>query len=296
MKTVIFTNKLLNELFNYVCMDEEIKKCNNKYSYSYIFKDGDYNTLKITISSSNREYLKFSIYEKIMFFMLISNAKSSNNIEDYFISMRKLRDIRGIDSNSLNTYMCYENSLKGLSSKEIKIIPLKCKYNYKPINSKLLIISNEVRKGKRISEFNYSFDKLEEMFVNSKQFITLSFSPFSISFKKSFKMQLFIHLLRLVFINSNKNVRSREFSLQKILMQLKTVDSSGYFTNINYYEYLQKSANKQSERLNNMYKDIIDILSLMKKHKLIYKYSLSERKSFKYLRDNEVQIMVIFNK
>ena len=119
-KYTISTNKLLYELFNYTFEDEEIKeaqeydKVSNTIVVTY-YKEFDYissknNTFRVRISSFDKDNLKFTIYEKMLYFMLISNARQSSD-DNYFISMRKLRNIRGLKDDSLSTYKCYENAI-----------------------------------------------------------------------------------------------------------------------------------------------------------------------------------------
>lgn len=304
-KYTISTNKLLYELFNYTFEDEEIKeaqeydKVSNTIVVTY-YKEFDYissknNTFRVRISSFDKDNLKFTIYEKMLYFMLISNARQSSD-DNYFISMRKLRNIRGLKDDSLSTYKCYENAIKGLTNKMIRLIPMKSNHGSKIIKCNLLSITNIVENKSRISEFNYSFNGLDATFVRNKQKITIFYNPFAFIFKKNYSFQIYLHLIRLVALNKNEDYEKKEFSFQLILKQIRRVNKDGVIENINYYDYIATSANKQSERLNKCYEELEIILKHFVKCNIIKSFSISKKRTFKYLRDDEVKITIKFIK
>lgn len=306
IKYVISINQFLYEIFNHYCSENEIKteqiyndenECITRYYTEFVFNTSNDSSFKIRISSIEKNNLNFSIYEKMLYFILINNARQSSD-KNYFISMRKIREIRGLKNDSFTTYKCYENALYSLSNKNVKIIPLKCKFmnNYKTINCKMLSIYNLIMNKSRISEINYSFNNLETYFVGNRQKITTYMNPFKFIFKKSFSFQICLQLFRLIGINGNKGYETRTFSFKNMLKQIRKVEKDGTISDIDYYEYLNCLSNKQSERLNRCYDELEIILKDLVKYKVIKKYIISKNRTFKYLKDDEVKILINFIK
>lgn len=298
----ICTNKLLHEIFNFRFSDEQIQETQSYlndeiitiYCVEFDFEEYKGNVATVRISATSKEYLRFTVYEKMMYFMLLSNAFQSNDNGNYYISMRKLKEIRGLKGDSIDTYLCYEQALNRLENKSIEVIPKRSKGKSQYISCKLLSVNEKIMRNSRMSSFTYSFNSLETQFISKKQKFTISFNPFAVIFKKSFMFQVGIHLIRLVYLNANSEVSVKNFSFQKILMSINFTDSNGLFEDINYFEYLSNSKNKQSERLNRCYKETEIVLKQLAKTKCINNYSISKRRTFKYLRDNEVQISIGF--
>lgn len=299
---IIGTNKLLHEIFNIRFSDEQIQETQSyvddelviMYCVEFDFEEYKGNTATIRISATSKDCLRFTVYEKMMYFMLLSNAFQSNDNGDYYISVRKLKEIRGLSGDSIDTYLCYEQALNRLENKSIEVIPKRSKGKSQYISCKLLSIKEKIMRNSRMSSFTYSFNALETQFISKKQKFTINFNPFAVIFKKSFLFQVSIHLIRLVYLNANSDLRAKNFSFQKILMSISFTNSNGVFENINYFEYLFNSKNKQSERLNRCYEETEIVLKQLVKNKCIKNYSISSRKTFKYLRDNEVQISIGF--
>ena len=152
-KIVLSTNKLLYDMFNFEFTDEDIKQSidyidkekKDIYYVEFNYESSKDSTFKVKISSTERDCLRFTIYEKMILLILISNARQSSS-DNYFISMRKIKSIRGLKDNSSNTYNCYKMAIDRLKNKKIMLIPLKVSKNYsaKFINCNILTISNEV--------------------------------------------------------------------------------------------------------------------------------------------------------
>lgn len=306
-RIVISTNKLLYELFNFTFDDKDIKitpqyidkDLIDIYYVEFTYESSKASTFKVRISSTNKDNLRFTIYEKMLFLILISNARQSSD-DNYFISMRKIRNIRGLKDNSLSTYNCYEQALDRLTSKSIRLLPLTNSYNYrtKMINCDLLTISNKVYSKSRIIEFNYSFNELDTSLVKNSQRISTHYNPFSFIFKKYYSFQISLHLLRLIALNRNASVAGegacREFSYKLMLKQIHKVDRKGFIEDLNYYDYIATAGNKQSELLKRSYEDLEAILKQFVKYEIINSFSISKRRSFKYLKDDEVKIGIKF--
>lgn len=302
-KYTISTNKLLYEIFNFTYSDDDIKegvsytKENEKEIYYYIefsYEEFKGNTSKVKISSLKKENLRFTIEEMLLYLILIDNAKNSNVPDDYFISFRKIRNIRGLKSNSLNTYKKYESAIERLISKTIMVTPIRSTCQRTFLKSPLLEIKNQQNSKNRIKEFTYSFGKLDNTFIKSKQQVRVSYNPYSFILKQSFAFQLCLHLTRLVFLNKSGKHNSKNFSFQNILMGIQKVDTSGLIESTNYYQYISSAGNKQSEILRNCYCDLEYILSMMKETNYIIDYSIPVKRSYMYLKDNEVKITIKF--
>ncbi len=294
----ICTNKLIYALFNICGTDiKETKKYVEKaivtfYYVESLYEDSSKNIYKIRVSSKEKNMLRFSIDEIYLYLILIMNAKRSN-IEPYYMTMRKLRDIRCLSSDSLSTYNRHIRALERLSKKEISIVPIKSNYKNKPIFSRMLTY-NLINSCKgRFLEFNYSFDALTNTVINTRQNIMLSFNPFAYSMRQVFMFQASLYLIRMIFIN-RKKYKSRKISFQKVLLEVYRFDENGIMLDQNYYNYILNSKNKQSELLENCYSCINKILLMMKKAHFIKAYAITLRKSFKYVRDNEVFISIEF--
>ena len=305
----ISTNKLLYSIFSYTYSDTEIKSKSTyvrgddgKRQYTKIyyvefdFEEFKGNLSKVRISSNNIEDLRFSIYEQMLYYMLISNARQSNNKDNYHISMRKLRSIRGLQGDSINTYKCYEKAIYKLSKKNIMVLPVKSTYKQEIIDSNMLSISNIVKKGDRICDFYYSFNKFDKNLVQSRQKFDVTYNPFKFIFKKYYSFLFCLHMTRLIALNYNSGITSRRYSLQKILLELHKINGLGIIENVNYYKYIEMAGNKQSAYLKKCLADTENILKLFVKHKYIKNYNISTKSTFKYLKDNEVYIEVKFIK
>ena len=303
-KIVVSTNKLLHELFNYTFQDEDIKETslyiNNQltdvYYVEFTYESSKTSSFKVRLSSSSKDNLRFTIYEKMLLYILISNARQSKE-DSYFITMRKIRSIRGLKDNSTSTYNCYKMALERLKSKRVRLLPMtnSNKYKLKMIDCNILTIWNQVDMDSRITEFNYSFNDLDTSFVKNSQKISSYFNPFSFMFKKYYSFQMGLHLLRLIALNnSGEKSEHREFSYKFMLKQIHKVDRKGYIDNLNYYDYIATAKNKQSELLKRSYMELEAILKRLVKSKTIKSYSISERRTFKYLKDDEVKICIKF--
>ena len=302
-KIVLSTNKLLFELFNYAFTNEEIKskeeyidnEWKEVYYVEFVYDSSKNSSFKIRLASMEKEKLRFTIYEKMLFLMLISNARQSSE-DNYFISMRKIRNIRGLKDNSLSTYKCYKIALDRLTNKRITLLPLtnSNSYKMKMINCNLLSISNEVFLKSRIVEFNYSFNGLETSLVKNSQSITTYYNPFTIIFKKYFSFQISLHILRLISLNRTKESSTREFSYKLMLNQIHKVDSKGFIEKQTYYDYILEANNKQAEILKKSYMELEVILKQLVKCEIIKSFSISKRRTVKYLKDDEVKIGIKF--
>ncbi len=304
-KYIISTNKLLYEMFNISFNDSNVKttkeKVGNKfadvYYIDFIYESSNKSSFNARLYSTDKDNIRFTIFEKVLLFMLIGNSRqlSDNN---YFISMRKLRSIRGLKDNSKNTYMCYKKGLDRLSNKYIRLIPKKNIGGYKPkmVNCKLLSITNEVYSNDRLSEFNYSFNDFDSSFVKNSQKITTYFNPYSFIFKQYFLIQISLHLLRLISLNKSSSTEKRAFSYKLMLNQIHKVDQKGYIENATYYEYISNAENKQSSLLSKSYVELESILKQFVRSNVIKSFSISKRRSYKYLKDDEVRIEIKFIK
>ena len=300
---VITTNKLIFDLFNVAFNEEDVKidkdlingEWHEYYYFEFMYISSKNCSFKVRISSSIKDYLRFTIYEKMLLFILVSNARQTDG-DNHFITMRKLRNIRGLKDNSLMTYNCYKTALDRLTNKKIKMIPFTGANNYiiKKINCNILNISDVKYNKSRIMEFSYCFNDLETSLVNNSQSIGSFYNPFAFIFKKYFAFQLCLHLMRLLSLNKIKEVKYKEFSYQKMLKQIHKVDQQGFIENINYYDYIATSEKKQSDLLKKSIEDLEIILSNFCKDGLIKDYSISNLRTFKYLRDDEVKISIRF--
>ena len=117
----------------------------------------------------------------------------------------------------------------------------------------------------RIAEFNYSFNGLDTSLVKNSQKITTYYNPFSFIFKKYFSFQICLHLFRLIALNKNTATSAKSFSYQLMLKQ------------------------KSFEELEIILKQFV-------KYDVIEGFSISKRRTFKYLRDDEVKIGIKFIK
>lgn len=304
-KIVLSTNKLLYDLFNFEFEDEKIKEgkdyidkeCVDIYYIDFNYESSQNSTFRVRVYSQEKDNLRFTIYEKMMLLILISNARQSNS-DNYSISMRKIKSIRGLKDNSLNTYNCYKMALDRLKKKNIKMIPIKVSRNYqmKIIKCSLLSISNEVLIKSRIAEFNYSFNGLDTSLVKNSQKITTYYNPFSFIFKKYFSFQMCLHLFRLIALNKTAAMSAKSFSYQLMLKQIRKVDSKGFIENTTYYDYVVGAGNKQAELLKKSFEELEIILKQFVKYDVIKGFSISKRRTFKYLRDDEVKIGIKFIK
>lgn len=302
-KIVLSTNKLLYDMFNFEFTDEDIKQSidyidkekKDIYYVEFNYESSKDSTFKVKISSTERDCLRFTIYEKMILLILISNVRQSSS-DNYFISMRKIKSIRGLKDNSSNTYNCYKMAIDRLKNKKIMLIPLKVSKNYsaKFINCNILTISNEVYVKSRIAEFNYSFNDLNSSLVKNSQKITTYYNPFSFIFKKYFSFQICLHIFRLIALNRTATVMGKEFSYQLMLKHIHKVDSKGFIENTTYYDYVVGAGNKQSELLKKSYDELEIILKQFVKYEIIKSFSISKRRTFKYLKDDEVKIGIKF--
>ena len=303
----ISTNKLLYEIFNYTYSNNEIKTKGTyvkneygkreyveQYYIDFNYEEFKGNLSKVRVSSTNKDNLRFTIHEQLLYYMLISNARQSNEKGEYYISMRKIRNIRGLQGNSLNTYKCYEDALNRLSAKNIMVLPLKSTYQQKIISCNMITISNVKLNNNRIYEFKYCFNDLDNNLVKNKQRFVITYNPFEFMFKKYFSFLVCLHITRLIALNNNNGIASRKYSFQKILLCIHKVNGTGVIEDVDYYHYIENAGNKQSAYLNKCYEDTENILKMLVKHKYIKDYNISSKRTFKYLRDNEVYLMISF--
>lgn len=302
-KYVLSTNKLLYDLFNHHFEDSEIKtekvyennELVERHYVEFLYESSNSSSFKVRISSINKDNLTFTIYERMLYLILISNARQSDG-NNYFITMRKIRSIRGLKENGSSTYKCYELALERLASKTIKIMPHKNSSHYRLrfFSCSLLSVSNLVVSNGRIKEFNYSFGNLDTSFIKNSQKFTTYYNPFNIIFKKYFVFQIGLHLIRLIAINQKK-YKKAEYSYQRMLKQIFKVDvTTGVIDSQTYYDYLATSGNKQSIRLKQSYEELEMILKQFVKLKIIQGFCISKQRTFKYLRDDEVKILIKF--
>lgn len=303
----ISTNKLLYEIFNFTYNSDEIKTTGiykkdengkNKYVNAY-YIEFDYeefkgNISKVKIISEDKDNLAFTIYEELLYFMLISNARQSNDKDNYYISMRKLRSIRGLKGNSVSSYNRYEEALHRLSNKTLMVLPIKSTYQREFISCNMISIFNINQTDKRISDFSYSFNELDKLLIHSRQKIDTTYNPFEFISKQYFSFLTCLQFTRYIALNVNGSNSSRKYSIQKLLMGIHKVNKDGIIESLNYYQYIVEAGNKQSEKLNKCYTEIESILKMLVKHKYIKNYNISKKRSFKYLKDNEVFVQVFF--
>lgn len=304
-KIVISTNKLLYDLFNFTFDDDDIKETQNYvdgkwetvYYVDFKYESSKNSSFKVRLSSLDKDKLRFTIYEKMLFLILISNARQSSD-DNYFISMRKIKQIRGLANSSASTYNCYEMALDRLKSKTIRVLPQTIHLNYqiKIINCSLLTISNVSYSGSRIAAFNYSFNGLSTSLVKNNQKYITNYNLFSFIFKKHYSFQICLHLMRLISLNKTSICESKEFSFLLMLKQLHVVNNSGFIEKRTYYEYVAMAGNKQAEILKKYFIELEIILKQLVKHKVIKNYCISKKKTYKYLRDDEVKIGIKFIK
>ena len=86
----------------------------------------------------------------------------------------------------------------------------------------------------------------------------------------------------------------KEFSYQLMLKQIHKVDSKGFIENTTYYDYVVGAGNKQAELLKKSYDELEIILKQFVKYEIIKSFSISKRRTFKYLKDDEVKIGIKF--
>lgn len=304
-KIVISTNKLLYDLFNFTFDSDDIKETPNYvdgkwetvYYVDFKYESSKNSSFKVRLSSLDKDKLRFTIYEKMLFLILISNARQSSD-DNYFISMRKIKQIRGLANSSASTYHCYEMALDRLKSKTIRVLPQTIHLNYqiKIINCCLLTISNVSYSESRIAAFNYSFNGLNTSLVKNNQKYITNYNLFSFIFKKHYSFQICLHLMRLISLNKTSICESKEFSFLLMLKQLHVVNNSGFIEKRTYYEYVAMAGNKQAEILKKYFIELEIILKQLVKHKVIKNYCISKKKTYKYLRDDEVKIGIKFIK
>jgi hypothetical protein len=291
-------NKLLNALLNISTeeVNETKKYIGNTvvtvYYVETIYEDSHHNRNTIRIESADKTNLAFSIDELYLYLILIMNAKSSN-LKPYHMSMRKLRNVRNLSSDSEATYIRHMRALERLSKKEVSILPLKSIHKSKPIYSKMLVCNMPDVNNERIKEFDYTFDELSDTWVKTRQNVMIQFNPFAYSMKQVFMFQAMIYLIRMIVINK-KYYNSRKISVQGILIGAHRFNANGFMLDENYYDYIVNAGNKQSEILKKCCLDFNEILSLMKKKRFIKRYDLPKNSTFKYIRDNEAFINIVF--
>lgn len=302
-KIILSSNKLLHTIINHTFDDTDIKVQNtyvgkkllDNYYVEFEYEESNGSLLRVRISSIKKEYLRFTIEEVFLYFMLIMEARKSNYKDNYYVSMSKIRSIRGLNSNSDSTYKKYVEALERLCSKEIRVIPYKTKYKKKPIICKMLEVSDKKYVKSNLSSFWFNFGDLDTTLVKSKQKIALGFNIFSIPLKKGAIFLFYVYILRMIFINRIK-YSYMNLSVQKVLMFNKRISKDGTIQNEDYYSYLSRVPNKRTETLNKFYIEVEELLKQLVKGNIIISYKMPDNRSFKYIRDNEVLINIKFEK
>lgn len=296
----ISTNKMLHTLLFMNDKDIKSKTIYNadkqlveEYYIQKTYEDTTGSKYTIKLSSTDKNNLSFTIDEVYLYLILLMNAITSND-EDYHISFRKIRAIRELRADSTATYDRHFRALERLLNKKVTITPIKMKYQMDLIVSSPLLKSCSSTKSRcKISDVQYEFDKFGNMMLKSKQIATSKINIFKYSLKQDYSFQVCLYLIRNIFMNSKKN-EVRNCSFQHMLKCCLRYTKDGFLTGATYYDYISTLANKQSEYLSKCYKDTICILNELKKYKMIRGYKISQRKSFKYLRDNEVELTLYF--
>lgn len=167
-------------------------------------------------------------------------------------------------------------------------------------NNKTQIVSNLLKIGKGIhisniatAKITYTLGAVGEYFLLTKQYgQSLPKEIYSLRFNKIDEFNMAIYIMRMLVINKRWK-KDVTISVSTLLSKIMKYNIKGYNVFLTYLQYLEKiDAVKRAKKVNQIKKQLDEILILFIKKEIIKDYKYIGKFQFKSIRDSKLMIVI----